>query len=288
MRRWVLHLTFWLCIFAPSTTYAEVSVSTRIELAGYQTALAHRLVRALCYAQADIHRDENLQLAVETRDEISTLLDAMIEGNEARGIAAETDSTTQTLLSSTQKIWTPTKKKVDAYLSGEPFTDKNLTKLSFKADSLQKSWASLISRYELKSTVVGGAHNLGVARHIAAANRQSSLIEQAGKLSCLVWLNGGPDKAKYQFDQLSQILPTFHLNTFGLAFSHTAIGLPPPPTFDIQTRNFESWLEWVSLSGMFDATLDGKVSPDELIAMAHGINMLTLTFTETMKLYLQL
>lgn len=272
----------------PKTASAQALTSSRIELAGQQITLAHKLVRAICFAEAGIERERHLKLAIETRNTLDATLLGLIEGNADLGIMAETDGTTLTLLSSVQKVWNPLRKKVDAYLAGEPYTTKNVTKLSFKSDSLQKLWANIISRYELKSTVTGGSGNLELARLMNAASHQSSLIQQAGKLSCLVWLNGGPEKAKHQMGQLETVLPNFHTNTFGLTFSHPDAGLPIPPTDQIQNSNFAVWQTWVSVNDMFDATLNGTATKAQLAELSHSIEFLNQSLDEIMPLYTQL
>lgn len=272
----------------PKAASAQAAVSLRIELAGQQIALAHKLVRAICFAEAGIDREAHLKLAIETRDTLEATLLGLIEGNAELGITAETDGTTLTLLSSVQKVWNPLRKKVDAYLSGEPYTIKNVTKLSFKSDSLQKLWANIISRYELKSTVSGGNENLELARLINTASHQSALIQQAGKLSCLVRLNGGPDNAKHQMSQLETIIPLLHLNTFGLAFSHPEANLPIPPSDDIQSSSFANWQAWVGVSDMFDAVLLGEATLVEMLELSHSIEFLNDAFDEIMPLYTKL
>jgi hypothetical protein len=283
-----LALVCLLGIAPPRHAVAQDNASARIELAGQQITLAHKLIRAICFAEAGIDRKAHLELAIATRDTLDATLLGLIDGNADRGITAETDGTTLTLLSSVQKVWNPLRKKVDAYLSGEPYTIKNVTKLSFKADSLQKLWSNIISRYELKSTVAGGRDNLDLARLIETASHQSALIQQAGKLSCLVRLNGGPDKAKHQMSQLETIIPVFHLNTFGLAFSYPMADLPIPPNDDIQNSGFANWQTWVGVSDMFDATLTGDATQNEMLELSHSIEFLNASFDEIMPLYTKL
>jgi hypothetical protein len=288
LRTIISSLTGLVFLLGAPVQAAASKTSSKINVASAQIALGHKLIGAICLAETGITPNIQKTEIKHIRDSIDTTLNAMINGDEILGIAAEADSTTQTHLSSIQKVWKPLRTKVDFYLSGEPHTVKQVTKLSFKADSLQKLWANIISRYELKSSVNEGQHSLNSSRQFKVAGNQDTLIQKSSKLACLIHLNGGPDAAKHQLAQLQETLPALETSTFGLAFSDPKLQLVEPPTDDIQSINFNNWQDWVAASYLFEEVLAGTMDEEELRDLANNANFLSQSYQSAMDLYTKL
>lgn len=281
-------LTAAVFLIGTAAQAAAPKLSHQIDVASTQISLGHKLVNAICLAEAGITPLQQVETITQIRDTVQHTLTAMIDGNEDLGITAETDSTTLTHLSSVQKVWAPLRDQVDQYLSGTPFTTKQVTKLSFKADSLQKLWSNIIARYELKNTVHNGQDGLDRTRQLKAASNQDVLIQKSAKLACLIHLNGGPETAKYQTEQLQETLPMVETATFGLAFSDPRMQLVMPPSDAIQEVNFMNWQDWVGASLLFEAALAGTLATTDLHDLTSNVNFLSQSYHTAMRLYADL
>lgn len=266
----------------------ETSYDQHVLLIGEQSALGHRLVRSICFAQAGIDVARNRRVIEQTRTEISLALVALTEGNDA--ISPITNGNIRTQIGSVEMVWKGLDKKVAAFLSDTGLTDEEVLKLTFKSQSLEKLWRNVSQSLELQTSVNQAPEKLVRTRIIATATNQSRLLQEAGKEACLLHLAHGAQAGAAQVEKLKDILATFDQNIFDLTFVRPAQSPIAQPDV-LEQAAFNTWQDWVGLETLFEGVIEnpnGQDMIDLLPDMSFGIEFLDTKLHENIAIFMSL
>lgn len=261
----------------------------QIQLIGRQTALAHRLVRSMCFVQAGIDVPRNRTLVSDTRREVAAAFMALKEGDPARGIAPISNGNILTQLGSAEMVWNGLDKKAATFLS-EGMQNEEVLKLTFKSQSLEKLWRNVAQSLELKTSVELSPDHLMRSRLIATAGDQSRLLQLAGKDACLIYLDQAEEASTSRREDLATDLSTFNQNIFNLTFTRPAQSdaLPVPA---LEQAAFNTWQSWVGLEPLFYALItpsNQAALPALLPELSFSIEYMDLQLVETLEIFMAL
>ncbi|NVK47451.1 MAG: type IV pili methyl-accepting chemotaxis transducer N-terminal domain-containing protein [Rhodobacteraceae bacterium] len=270
-------------------TAGDTSYERQIQLIGRQTALAHRLVRSMCFAQAGIDVKRNRALVADTRREVAAAFVALKEGDPARGIAPITNGNILTQLGSAEMVWNGLDKKAASFLS-EGMQDDEVLKLTFKSQSLEKLWRNVSQSLELKTSVELSPEYLMRSRLVITAGDQNRLLQQAGKDACLIYLDQGAETNVARREDLSADLSTFNQNIFNLTFTRPAQS-DQPDAPALEQATFSTWQTWVGLEPLFYAliTPSNQANLSALLPeLSFSIEYMDLQLVETLEIFMAL
>lgn len=292
-----IRLLFVICLTVVSSlgplraAEVETSYDQHVLLIGEQSALGHRLVRSICFAQAGIDVARNRRVIEQTRTKISTALLALTEGTDT--ISPITNGNIRTQIGSVAMVWKGLDKKAVAFLSGTGLTDEEVLKLTFKSQSLEKLWRNVSQSLELQTSVNQAPEKLARTRIITTATNQSQLLQEAGKEACLIHLahasqTGQTETA--QVESLKGILATFDQNIFDLTFVRPAQSPIAQPDV-LEQAAFNTWQDWVGLETLFQGIIEDPNSQDMinlLPDMSFGIEFLDTKLHENIAIFMSL
>lgn len=270
-----------LCV---SKAHARDGYERHIILVAHQAPLAHRLVRSVCLAHLDVNPEANRAIAIQTRDAMQHAFSTLKNGDTETGLAAITDGTITTQLSAVEMVFKGLLKKVDPFLAGEPLSDKDILKLTFKSESLTKYWRSIFHSLELKTTVYATPDRVAVARKLSFAGEQNLWLQQAGKEACLSIVAGGGEAASKQVTNLQGAVMELQANIFAITFGDQSRDLAPPNDAIEQTM-FTIWQDWVALESLFDMIANSEVGRADLSDLSLSIEFLFQSFEEVLTQY---
>lgn len=271
------------------STSGATAYERQIQLIGRQSALAHRLVRSMCFAQAGIDVARNRALVADTRREVAAAFVALKAGDPARGIAPITNGNILTQLGSAEMVWNGLDKKAAAFLA-EGMQDEEVLKLTFKSQSLEKLWRSVSQSLELKTSVEMTSDHLMRSRLIVTAGDQSRLLQQAGKDACLLYLDQGAEASAARREDLATDLSTFNQNIFNLTFTRPAQS-DAPPVPALEQAAFNTWQTWVGLEPLFYVliTPSNQANLSALLPeLSFSIEYMDLQLVETLDIFMAL
>jgi len=248
------------------SSHAHSSIETRVYIAAHQSALGHRMVRAMCFVAAGIDPHDNTEIILETRDEMEDGILSMMNGGGKYQLAAEDDWTTRTMYKGLANAWKGLRSGSDTFLENKTIDLDELYTLSVKAKSVQKMWTNILNRTERRLANAEDNSRQNVIRLAHAAGAQEAHLQEAGKLACMLFLDQHHEQAEQSREFLTAAVSEFDTSAFALTFSSADLGFVPPPSDEIQQENFSNWVVWNTMYQIFQnfSQIHRETNKDEL------------------------
>jgi hypothetical protein len=245
-------LALLLSLFLPFTAaHAQSSVEMRVHIAAHQSSLGHKIVRSMCFIEAGIDVESNLQIIHRTRAEMDDGIHSMMDGGGIHRLEAEDDWTTRTMYKGLKNAWQGLRKGVDAYLETEAIETDTLFALAKKGTSVDKMWANILKRTERRLADPDDSSKQNLIRLAHAAGAQGAFLQNAGKLACLLHQDQEHEMAPQYRAELKAAVDAFDASAFALTFSSAELELIAPPSEILQYEAFQQWQSWNSVRSVF-------------------------------------
>lgn len=283
-----ISLTLPHSVHAGETQISTTELKVRIDVAGRQRMLSQRMVRTACNAQLDVNREQNITLLLTSKFLFDSTLKALRNGGGPDKLQPETDPTTLALISEIEDAWDAFKDQVSDAKKGNMAGYADYSAMSEMSLHLLKTSNALVQNLEARYSTLAPQNNPDIGRMINIAGRQRMLIQKSGKEACLAQLADTHHEMAPHLEQLQKTITMFEKSAFGLAFSSRELGLPAPPTVEIETENFNHWQEWSNLVPLFESLNTEKLSELELHELSNSVEFFLNALDRTVQEYARL
>lgn len=273
---------------AAETQSVEDQLKVRIDVAGRQRMLSQRMVRTACNAQLGVNRDQNITVLLTSKFLFDSTLKSLRNGGGPEEFAPETDEVTLALISEIEEVWDVFKDQVTDAKKGKLEGYSDFSVMSEVSLRLLKTSNALVQNFEDRYAAVAGQDRPELGLMINIAGRQRMLIQKAGKEACLAQMADTRDEMVPQLEHLQKTIALFEQSAFGLTFSSPELGLPVPPSAEIENENFNHWQEWSNIVPLFESMDVRKLSELELHDLSSGVEFFLSALNTTVQKYAQL
>lgn len=281
-------LTISAPLHAGETPMSSSELQVRIDVAGRQRMLSQRMVRTACNAQLDVNRERNITLLLTSKFLFDSTLKELRNGGGPEKFQPETDPKTLAIISEIEEIWDVFKGRITEAKKGNLERYSDFSALSEMSMHLLKTSNALVENLDDRYSALASQNNPDLGRMINISGRQRMLIQKAGKEACLAQLADTHHEMAPHLEQLQKTITMFEKSAFGLAFSSRELGLPAPPTVEIETENFNHWQEWSNLVPLFESLNTEKLSELELHELSNSVEFFLNALDRTVQEYARL
>ncbi|SDX33972.1 hypothetical protein [Celeribacter indicus] len=289
----ILHgllLTMAIALALPAAAGEAMGTDQQTRLIARQGALAHRLVRGMCFIRSGIALAQNERVVQETLAEMDRGFAALYDGDAALGVPPP-DATMRGRLDRANALRTRLTDPAQALLAGDEVTTETLVTLSARAAALETLWHDLHEAIEQAHRTAGAGEEVLRGQVIATAGAQSRLLQAAGSSACLVDLAGGREAAPREADRLAKAIDTFDRNVFALTFLRPAAAPEMPNSPELETAATAVWIDWNGQRPLFTALASPDATAETrrvLEDMSYGIEFLDRELEDTLAIFMRL
>lgn len=248
------------------TAIAELSVATKINIAGKQRMLSQRVARAVCYQSLGIEMARHSAMVMYAMNDFEMALVGLGEGDWYKGMLPEENEDVLGKLGTLKGLWGPYSFALRK-ATQDPSAVERVASLATPVLVAANDVVVSLVQNRGEDVTDGGKD---LARMINIAGRQRMLTQRAAKEFCMIAAGIAPEE---HAAKLRETVDLFERSLNGLMTGDAEMKLRPPPD-NVVLHQLEIIQEmWAPMRAHLVTGFDGRIPPQEsLLAVAQGMD----------------